>query len=98
MLLNRDTLVLASLFAGTFAGSAVVSNNCGFTVYVRSIEAGGKTTFTTSIGPRFSYAEPYLGAGQAIKLSREDMTRPGPPVAHLILGYTYETSNPGVVW
>jgi hypothetical protein len=89
---------LASLLPIAYAGSAIVTNNCGFPIFVRSIQAGGETTFTTRIGPRVSYSEPYLGAGRAIKLSREDLARPGPPVAHLIFGYTVESSNPGVVW
>jgi hypothetical protein len=98
MRLSLSLVALASLFAGIYAGRAQVINNCNSIIWVRSIRAGGETEYMTTVPPRNSFAEPFLGIGRAIKISKEDLARPGAPVPHLILGYTWESSNAGVVW
>jgi hypothetical protein len=98
MRLSLSVMALAGLFAGVSAGHAKVVNYCDSIVWLRSVQPGGETEYVITIPPGNSFEEPYLGVGRAIKVSKEDLATPGPPVSHLILGYTWDSNDAGVVW
>jgi hypothetical protein len=91
-------MALAGLVAGVSAGHAKVVNYCDSIIWLRSVMPGGATEYVITVPPGNSFEEPWLGVGRAIKVSHEDLTRPGPPVSHLILGYTWDSNDPDVVW
>lgn len=88
--------LLACLWQGGVAAQAQAyfNNDSGETVYLRSSGPGDTNAFNYTVPPNSFYHENLWGLGHVIKISAEVIDRPGPPVAHIVWGYS---NQPGAL-
>jgi hypothetical protein len=86
--------MLACLWQGSLAAEAIFINNSGQTVHLRSSGPGDTDPYNYTVPSNTYYHENQWGLGHVIKLSAEIIDRPGPPVAHIVWGYSNQPDRP----